>query len=89
MRDAVDTFFWRKMLERQRRWFEHDLSGKPVRDECSRFVPSADNPLPELNPFDKQWERAFMERLGAPQPRLATLAGRREKMGCPSTRRMS
>jgi hypothetical protein len=65
-----DAFFWKKMLERQRRWFVHGADGKPIRDECNRFVPSVENPLPELNPFDKRWERDFMTKLGMPQPGL-------------------
>lgn len=65
-----DAFLWRKLIERQRRWFEHDDSGQPVRDECNRFVPSRFNPLPRLNPLDKLAERSFFEELGIPLPKL-------------------
>ena len=67
---SAEAFIWQKMLERQRRWWEHGADSKPLRDECARFVPSAANPLPRLNPFDKLMERAYLESLGAPQPRL-------------------
>ena len=68
--EEVECFIWRKMLVRQRRWWQHGLDGKPLRDEHARFIPSSENPLPALNPFDKSWERTFLESIGAPQPRL-------------------
>lgn len=56
-----EAFIWSKMLERQKRWWVHGADGKPVRDHLSRFVPSAANPLPALNPFDKLAEREYLQ----------------------------
>ena len=70
MPDPAQSFLWRKMLERQRRWFQLGADGQPLRDEDSRFIASPANPLPMLNPFDKLWERRHMEALGVPCPKL-------------------
>ena len=64
------VFLWRKLIERQRRWFLHDKSGQPIRDDRNRFVASKVNPLPRLNPHDKLAERSFFEELGVPVPKL-------------------
>ena len=71
--DPAACFLWRKMLERQRRWFEHGADGQPLRDEHARFLPSAANPLPQLNPFDKLLEREYCEAMGVPQPKLVAV----------------
>ena len=70
MPEASQCFLWRKMLERQNRWFLRGSDGQPLRDEDSRFIASPANPLPMLNPFDKLWERRHMEALGVPCPKL-------------------
>ena len=87
-----ECFIWRKMLERQRRWWVHDEGGGgaagslPLRDEHSRFVPSERNPLPMLNPFDKLWERSHMEAMGVAQPRLlAVVCATRPHTQCTPT----
>ena len=68
-----NEFIYRKMIERQRRWYEHD-KGDMLRDERGRFVPTAVCPFPEWSPQDKLMERAWLESLptNVPQARLIT-----------------
>lgn len=77
-----EAFIWRKMLERQKRWWQHGEDGKPLRDESFRFVPSSSNPLPNLNPFDKLQERQFLQSLCGivPQPELVACIRRPDEL---------
>ena len=76
-----DAFVWRKMVERQRRWFLQGAGFEPARDEYNRFLPSPFNPLPQLNPQDKLQERRYIANLATAlnfpvkQPRLIATIG--------------
>ena len=66
-----DGFLWRKMVERQRQWYESDgdaaAGHPPRRDSSARFVPSAFNPLPQLSPQVGQSAGWSVRRLVSPQ----------------------
>ena len=65
-----DAFVWRKMVKRFRRWYQHDEKMQLARDECNRVIPTAANPLPDCDQFDKVNHRRFLGKIGAPTPRL-------------------
>ena len=84
-REVSDAFLWRKMVERQRRWYEQDAAGGFKRDCSYRFVPTLANPLPMLSPQDKLMQRHYLvrrcqenhQRLSAPPDLLfRSLCGR-------------
>ena len=58
--EVSDAFLWRKMVERQRRWFAQDAEGDFCRDGSQRFVPTPANPLPFLSPQDKLMQRRYL-----------------------------
>jgi hypothetical protein len=66
-----DGFVWRKMVERQRQWYESDgdtaEGHRPLRDSSARFVSSAANPLPQLSPQVGQSAGWSVRRLVSPQ----------------------
>lgn len=66
---ADEAFIWQRLVERQKRWYAHDEQMALRRDEHNRFVGTAANPFP-FTQLDKLAERAFLDGLGVPQPRL-------------------
>ena len=64
-----DSFIWLRLLERQKRWFEHTSDGQLARDEWSRFVPTREFPF-GFAQLDKLAERRFYVELSCPLPRL-------------------
>ena len=66
---SAAPFIYEKLVARQQRWYEHDARFDLCRDADNRFVGTAENPFP-FTQLDKLKERAFLEGLGAPMPRL-------------------
>ncbi|MEO0418977.1 MAG: AMP-binding protein [Pseudomonadota bacterium] len=62
-------FIYERLIERQRRWYAHDERLQLKRDADNRFIGSAENPFP-FTQLDKLKERAYLEQLGVPLPKL-------------------
>ena len=68
-----EAFLWRKLIERQNRWFQNQ-AGQMRRDDLCRPIPTEANPVPSWNPNDKLIERAFLAEMGIPvAPLIATI----------------
>lgn len=72
---SAHPFIWSKLIERQRRWYEHDDRLQLRRDAHSRFIGTPFNPFP-FTQLDKLAERDYLEKLGAPLPRLLQVLAR-------------
>ena len=72
-KSSREVFLWRKLVERQRRWYQHE-AGAMLMDADSRFLPSEANPFPGWSPQDKMMEREFVKGLSISVPMTAVIA---------------
>ena len=66
---AEGAFIWQRLVERQKRWYNHDAQMALRRDTLNRFVSTAANPFP-FTQLDKLAERGFLDTFNVPQPAL-------------------
>ena len=66
-----DPFIWRKIIDRQKRWYKHDADVRLVITPDFGPHPLAANPLPRLTWYDKLSDRRWLEDHGVDEmPRL-------------------